>query len=102
VLRANPRAAFVICRPLGLAQPCGAAAGLWVFGHLMDRAEALSADQLLVFGMIEARMIERVAAITADRLAEYRTRVEHQDGVAMRVYSEYGEHRALGVGREVE
>src|SRR5262249_4353074 len=53
-------------------------------------------------GMVEARMIERVAAIVADRFAERWPGVEHQDGAALRMRGEGGKHGALGVGRKME
>ena len=47
-------------------------------------------------------MIERIAAITADRLAECWPCVEHQEAVAMRMRGKHRKHRALRIGCQME
>src|SRR5262249_43068091 len=47
-------------------------------------------------------MIDRVTSIVADRLAEGRTRIEHQDRVVTGMSSKHFKHRTLVIGAEVE
>ena len=50
-------------------KPHGAAAGPRVFDRAVDPVKAMPNQQLVILGRIEARMIERVATIAADRFA---------------------------------
>ena len=86
-----------------MRQPDGASAGvLPILDDVIDELEAGTVEQHPVFLSVEARMIERIAAIFADRLAMGRTAILHQHGGRRRMPYEHLEHHALIVGLEVK
>src|SRR2546429_7626496 len=86
----------------GASEPHGAAASLRVFDPPVNPVKTMPGEQPVILVGIEARVVERIAAVAADCFAKGRPGIEHQDGVAMRVCGEHGEHRALRVRAEVE
>jgi hypothetical protein len=77
-------------------------ARLRVLGNVRNNLKSYAGQQLGIFGGPEARMIERVAAVTSDRFAVRRAGVEHQHRGRSGVPGKDVKHISLIVGVEVE
>src|SRR5207247_7418786 len=66
----------------GASEPHGAAASLRVFDHPVNPVKTMPGEQPVILVGIEARVVERIAAVAADCFAKGRPGIEHQDGVA--------------------
>src|SRR5262245_45399983 len=90
-------------RDLFLAcQPEGAAAATRILGHVRHNLEAVLVEQGAIFVRRQARMVQRLAAKSADRLAVTRPAVEHERGSPRGMPAEDVEHGALSVLAQVE
>src|SRR5215475_633698 len=83
-------------------QPDGAAAATRILGHVRHDLEAVLVEQGAIFVRRQARMVQRLAAKSADRLAVTRPAVEHERGSRRRMTAEDVEHGALSVLAQVE
>src|SRR6516225_12108702 len=69
---------------------------------MRDNLEPDSLKQRRILGGIETGMVERIAAIAADRFAVTRASVEHQRSARSGVFAEHVEHSALVGRREMD
>src|SRR5262245_23976332 len=73
-----------------------------VLGDIGDDVEPELIEQRAIVGFVQAGMIERLAAITADRLAVARPAGEHQRRPGRGVRAEDRKHPALIIAGEME
>jgi hypothetical protein len=62
---------------------------------MLNEFETEMRQQGLIFGRIEACMVQRIASIRAHSLAMTKAGIEHQNGGWRRVRGKYAKHRSL-------
>src|SRR5450755_4686554 len=87
--------AYEIAPSRTASQPENAATFGRVIDRVLDEFKAEIRQKSLIFGVIEARMIQRITSIRADGFAVTKARVEHKNGATRRVCGKHAKHRFL-------